>query len=380
MTRWPSQRHQDPWKPREHLLPAMGPVTTAVLLSGLPSTPAPSPDKGAWNADLAEIARSRLSAAALRAAERRGIELEASTADILRNVAAAETLRTLTVDIRGAQVVSDLGRAGFDPVVTKGPGIAAIIPEGDTRVYVDLDVVVPPSDFKAALAFLRQQEFVPTLPQQGWAYFERYCGEAINLVRDDGAAIDLHHTIPPWHWGARLSVAELQGRAIPLTVAGHEIKVVDPVHNLMVAALHVVSDKGYPGRSLWAWRDVLLLASVCDPDVVAETARRARLDWWLMFLLNDLPEHARPQRLVGALDHPRPTIDDRIRLRLLLPPALGSRHTIGTLYRLPLPNAIAFAAGRVVPNRGSMVQRLGPDASYLRWWRSSIERLRTGQR
>jgi hypothetical protein len=59
----------------------------------------------------------------------------------------------------------------------------------------------------------------------------------------------------------------------------------------------------------------------------------------------------RPRPLMDRLGTPQPPPGDAFRLRRLLPPALGSRHQIAQVFRLPAPNAMAFLAGYVVPSR-----------------------------
>jgi hypothetical protein len=342
-------------------------------MEGAPAVPR---EAEAWVQDVNAIAEHGLAPLALKAAAAAGVQLPESVEDRLQLRQRADTLVTLSVDAFGPGVVADLERAGMASVVTKGPGVAQAYPSRGDRSYVDLDVVVAPRDFVPALSLLRAAGFEQSVRMQARDYFDKHCFEAVNLVRPDGAAIDLHHHIAPWVWGRRLDFAELRRRSVRLSSRRSDVRLAHRTHNLLVCALHVVSDKKQPGQSLRVWRDVATLARQCDPGDVAAEAGRCRLDWWLGFILRELPPFARPTRLLDMLPGSQPTPLDRLRLRFLLPPALGARHHLGQAFRVPAPNAVAFLMGEVFPSRDSIHRKLGEGSGYRDWWRAIGARLR----
>ena len=66
---------------------------------------------------------------------------------------------------------------------------------------------------------------------------------------------------------------------------------------------------------------------------------------------------------------------DRLRLRGLLPPGIGSRHQVGLVFRLPIPNSVAFLAGYLGPSRSFLRERYGAPWAYGRWWGDAFARL-----
>ena len=364
------------WAPPEPLLPRLGPVTSAVLWHGLTGAPAVPADPGAWAREADVLVEHRLSALALKAAARAGVDLPPGVETLLVARQRLDALVTMGVDAFGPEVVADLEGAGIPSVVTKGPAVAQAYPSRGDRPYMDLDVVVAPRDFARTMDRLRGSGFDQTIRLQARDYFDRHCLEAVNLVRADGAAIDVHHHIPPWAWGRRLDFTRLRRRSVPFRSRRTRIQVAHPVHGLLVCALHVVSDKKRPGQSLRVWRDVAALAGRCDPGDAANEARECRLDWWLRFILGELPPFAQPSSLIALLGRAEPNAADRLRLRFLLPPGVGARHHLGQAFRVPVPNALAFVLGELFPSRSSIRFKLGPDSTYLDWWRVTAARLR----
>lgn len=350
-------------------------MCTAVLFRGLVDSPRLPSWPEAWRAELDRLLEHRLSGLALAAAHEEGVSIPAEVDEALHHTHEAEAMRTMAVDLLGARVVETLAGVGIATVVTKGPGIAGAYPDPSLRTYMDLDIVVSRSDFSDALAVLRGKGYDESVHMQARDYFHRYCREAINLVHPDGTSVDLHHTIPPWYWGERIGFDALLGASERLDTGSGPIRVASYRHNLLVAALHVVSDKDRPGYGLRTWRDVAALVERCDPDEVAGEARRCRLGWWLRFVLDELPASERRNAVLSRLRSDEPGARDRLRLRFLLPPAVGSRHIVGRVFRLPVSNGAAFLAGEVVPSRESIQTKLGPDSSYLDWWRYAGGRL-----
>jgi hypothetical protein len=366
----------DPRRPP--LFPTIGPATIASLFHGVEGAPQAPADPSVWDEELTAITAQRLSGLALSAARGRGVALRAETESNLREAQLATAARALAVESAALEVIAVLEGRRVPVVVTKGPGIADVYPQRTQRPYGDIDVLVPPERFETAMRALHAAGFSAYFRDgEPRGYFDRHCREGVNLVRDDGGSIDLHHHVPPWVWGDRLTFAELRPSSHELEVAGGRIRVADPMHNLLIAALQVISDRREePGHKLLIWRDVVSLADVCDPAAVARFARRVGLDWYLAFVLRQLPAFVRPVGLSQELGQPKTPVGDLLRLRLLVPPGIGSRHQIAQVFRLPIPNATAFLAGYLVPSSRFLERRFGSRLAYRAWWRDAVLRLR----
>ena len=360
------------------LFPRNGPATAAALFHGVDGGPLGPADPDIWDAELPVLLGQRLSGLAIAAARRCGVQLATETSSRLQQSHMRSVATALTVESTALPVLAELEHHGIPLVVTKGPGITRVYPQTSLRPFGDLDVLVPPEAFDRSLRAIRSLGFTEYFDEgEPHPYFDRLCREGVNLIRADGGSIDLHHHVPPWVWGRHLGFRELFATSQVIEVAGGIVRVPHPVHNLLIAALHVTSDrKAEPGQKLLTWRDVVALTAVCDPEAVVREARRANLDWYLEFILRQLPQNVRPARLLELLGRPRTNVSDRFRRRRLLPPSLGSRHQIAAAFRLPLPNAAAFLVGYVFPSPSFLERRFGSRFAYVTWWRDAVSRLR----
>jgi len=126
---------------------------------------------------------------------------------------------------------------------------------------------------------------------------------------------------------------------------------------------------------LMAWRDVVTLARGCHSDEVLSVAERCDLVGWLRWIIGELPEEVRPSELSDVLLTSGRRPGNRLRLRHLLPPSFGSRHTIGQALRLPALNSLCYLAGMLVPCRQFLRTKLpGSRLTYVQWWSACIQR------
>jgi glycosyltransferase involved in cell wall biosynthesis len=360
------------------LFPTIGPVTAGVLFHGIEGAPRLPHDAAAWDEELPLLLGHRLTGLASAAASSEGVLLPEDVRAQLHASHLRTTARALAVESTAIDVLRTLEGRRIPYVVTKGPGIARAYPDPALRPYGDLDVLVAPERFNDALDAIVRTGFTAYFEGgEPRSYFDRHCREGVNLIREDGGSIDLHHVIPPWVWGERLPFGRLLDRSNEIEIAGGKARVLAPEHNLLVACLHVVSDRGVrPGYKLMTWRDVVTLSEVCDPAVVVFEARRAHLDWYVSSILRELPPSVQPTSLLGKLGPGSPSRGDAFRLHRLLPPAVGSKHQIAQAFRLPLPNACAFLAGYAFPSRRFLRKRYVDGGGYVRWWREATDRLR----
>jgi hypothetical protein len=92
---------------------------------------------------------------------------------------------SMKLEGKAPEVVAHLDRAGIPSVLIKGPGIAGCYESRELRPFIEIDLIVSPKRFNAAIAALRRigfraaEVFLP--PRE---FFHRYCREAITLERD----------------------------------------------------------------------------------------------------------------------------------------------------------------------------------------------------
>jgi Uncharacterised nucleotidyltransferase len=361
------------------LFPPMGRAAERALFHGIDGAP-PGASPEDWARDLHLIVHHRLAGLALAAVAADGTKLDQRTEELLTQARETDVVRSMAAEVAAPAAIARLREADVSSVVTKGPGIADTYPQPALRPFRDIDILVSRERFPRARRGLESLGF-HSLPdrERPRAYFDLQCREAVNLFRDDGTSIDLHHHIPPWIWGRRLHFQDIRHRAQMFQLPAGTIPVADRLHNLVIACLHLISDGGRPGQTLLIWRDLVSLAHATDPRDGAEEARRVGLDWCLSFVLRALPDFARPPELLHHLGGARPDPAEGFRLRHLLPPAVGSRHVVGQAFRLPFPNAVSFLAGYLVPSRAFLKGRYGSPNAYRRWWGDAFGRLREAQ-
>lgn len=328
------------------LYPTIGPWTSAALwyqatADRLPNRAQNYPD---LSLELDALYEQRLSPLAVRCAA--AIFGPTAVDRRLRADSFAWIERSLGTVRCGSEVLALLYRAGVPHVVSKGPGVAVRYPQLTDRPFSDLDIIVPVRDFsKAASIAARAGYRENALSQQPWRFFDRWCREAVNLRHPEGGSIDLHHHVPPWVWGERLSFAGIFQRSKFCRVFAVDMPVASVEDNLLIAALHVVSDKNEPGRTLLIWRDLVELARAAKPEAAAELALHTGLAGWLLAVLRALPLNVQPHSLMSLLS-PHPAILRPARVTLLLS-ATVARVGVGLSQplRLPLASSAAYVAG-----------------------------------
>jgi hypothetical protein len=327
-----------------------------------------------------DIVAHRISGLALSAA-REALEPGDPILDDLRRAQLRGGVRSAMVEGHAAQANAALDRMKIPYVVTKGPGIASLYPNPAWRPFRDIDVLVRPRDFRRAMEVFETLGFAEHASlRQPRGYFDRFCREAVNLLREDGAAIDLHHHVPPWIWGKRIGVDHMIRSARICTTKAGPFRTAAPVDNLLVGALHIISDRGRIGYDLLMWRDLATLAAACDPEEAVARANATGLGWILAIVLEALPPYAQPAGLVARLGRPRAPHFGRVRLRRLVPPARLARHQIARAFRYPVPNAIAFLYGFGFPSGEFLRRRYGARLAYGEWWRDALSGLRSAAR
>jgi hypothetical protein len=334
----------------------------------------PVPSDVAWRAECTSIVTHGLAPVAHRLIHDRSIPAPDDVVKEFRNARFNDSAFTMTVVSRSRAGIDGLRAAGIPFAVIKGPGIASVCGTVSDRPFADLDVVVQPERFLAARDVLRRSGYAEqSRTIQPWDSFNRICREATNLRTPDGGSIDLHHRVSPWYWSSGLSFDHLASGLEETDVFGVRLPLVSTVDNLLVAALHVVSDRSRPGQTFRVWRDLLILLDSCSVDDVVAAATRVRLTDWLAWILSCLPDSVRPDHVIDTLRASPEDLTGGFRLRMLLPPGLGSQHLLGHVFRLPWPNACWFVAGMAVPAPSYLKLRHPTERGrYVRWWVDSL--------
>jgi len=358
-------------KPLPPLWPDLPPATSASLFYGLHGAPDPPTDPAVWRSELGLISRNRLAGLAIKVIAEAGITLDDDVTEQLRRSQAFSLARVMRLEAAAPRVAELLERQGIRSVFTKGPALARAYADPATRVFSDLDVVVPPERYWDAVATLQAEGFEPNEPIPPRRWFSEKCREATGLGNGE-LSVDVHHHIPPWVFAERLPFERLWADAIPLKLEAGTVSSPSDEHHLIVALLHLFSHLGRPGREPIVWRDILVLVDVLGDDRVVWALNAAGLAGLGRYAFDSLPAAVRPavtKRLPRGM---RPGL--AFRVRQMMPPNIGSGHVLGILFRLPLSNAPAFVASYVFPSREFIRRHVEPGepATLLRWWRNGI--------
>jgi hypothetical protein len=328
------------------------------------------PQPNNWDEWLGAICQHRLAGVALRAADRRDIEVPPGIIAALRERVFADASRSGYAVAHAVTAQTALSAGGIPSLVLKGPAIAQYAGGYALRPFGDVDFLVAPAHFRRAYRLLHGLGFrEPTRSIAPWRSFDRLCREAVNMRTDDGGSLDLHHHVPPWLWGQEATLRRLLPHATEMLTQSGNLLVGNAALNLLVASLHVVSDHNQPGKTFMVWRDLLTLARVVSPSDVQKCAQLLGLTSWLRAVLLSLPVDARPSTLCDALGGSAPRPRYRRRLAALTNPAVVAHSSLSQCARLPLANAALFGLGTTFPSP-SFVRLKLPNAAhpYLAWW------------
>lgn len=320
----------------------------------------------------AEVSRTisqRLSPLAMSFVAHNDIEISRDDENSLRVDAFKRLVRIPHLLSAANLAIEALNERGIGAVVAKGPGIATYYPSPELRPFSDIDLLIPSRSFGQGLSILQSLGFAERLENvQPWPYFDRWCREAINLESDAGGSIDLHHHVSPWIWARSLSHDSLPSS--PVGNFGITLPCLSVEANLLVAALHVVSDHNRPGQTLLIWRDVTELARASNVAVIVSLAKETGLTDWLRSVLQALPSEVRPAELLSSLPVGAGPIAGTRLSALLSGGRRSSTLPLSQMLRLPLPQALAFFVGMAIPSRRFLEHKY-PDASrkYATWWR-----------
>lgn len=333
---------------------------------------------------LSELVDRRLAGLTIRVVREKGLILPIAARSLLHDSEFSGVIASERAVMSNRDALRLLGERSIPYLVIKGPAIASQYGRPVERPFSDLDIVVQPQSFSATVALLGRTLGYREAARNHmpWRTFNTTCREAINLVGDAGGRLDVHHRVPPWVWARGLTFRTMFARRGTVLWHDMELPAASLEDNLLIAALHIFSDRNQPGTNLVAWRDVLTLSRVADPNVLVEYAMAANLTGWLQWIVGSLPEKVRPVLLTEALRDTPARVPRAVRLRMSQPPHFGSRHLVGHALRLPVPNGLLYLAGMTLPSPAFLREKY-PDARagrYRRWWTEALPRLLAARR
>jgi len=214
----------------------------------------------------------------------------------------------LAVDAAAKELADALRREGVEPVLLKGPTLAAWLYGDDAvRAYGDSDLLVHPAEVTTAERVLQDLGF-----RAGPGNAPPETPHARPWRRpSDERVIDLHWTISGSCRGPAETHAILQGHTQPIAVGGGELRALDPTAAALLVVLH--ASQHAEGKPLVDLRRVLERLSLSEWRAVASLADRLQADYGLSDGLRLDPAGARvaealglpPPALLNAAQDPR---------------------------------------------------------------------------
>ena len=148
----------------------------------------------------------------------------------------------LQIDAYTAEVVRGLDQAQVRALLLKGPSIANwLYDRGESRPYVDADLLVDPGQLEAAAAVLAGLGFERSADETvGESFAEPH---AVTWRRPrDRAAVDLHWRLPGVSADPERAWQRLSAQAEPIRVANAELEALPEPARALHLALHAIHD------------------------------------------------------------------------------------------------------------------------------------------
>jgi len=185
------------------------------------------------------------------------------------------TVKELNLE-RNKRILADLksisglfNNVGIEPVVLKGAAylLRGLYPDLSTRYLADLDILLPESDFPAAIQILRSQGYLC----QAAHPVETIIGNAYPpLWRPYSVEIDLHRSLALGVTKSLLSGSEVLGGSVIQELDGVRLRVPSPEHLIIHHVVHSQIHDFYPQRirpCLQNMHDMVLLQRRFGSDI-----------------------------------------------------------------------------------------------------------------
>jgi hypothetical protein len=239
------------------------------------------PDGSEWPQLLERLEQGRLTGLATTAKDHGALSLTAEQEDDLDERHATAMCASLRVEQALLELWDEFVVDGVQPIVLKGPSIAhTIYPDPAMRPFVDLDLLVPASNWQQACRFLELMGLTRRLPEPRRGFDERF-GKAAVFVRSDGLQVDLHRSLVAGPLGLGIEADRFFLHPGRYELAGRTLSCLDEASLVLHTCVHAVL----------GWRPPLLLPL---RDVV-QAMWRPGVDW------DALDEMASSWRLRGVI-------------------------------------------------------------------------------
>jgi hypothetical protein len=193
----------------------------------------------------------------------------------------ASGARQLLAEQQSARVIESLAEVGISALVLKGAATGLFYPDPATRMYGDLDLLVPRARLAEAERVLRRLGFSTNYSSAWW--LRHFHHLPIMATPDDAFAVELHWRVDDADGVGRLPAEELWSRAVPWLLGGQPVLRLDPID----AILHLCRHAAVQHRAQQGLRPLCDLAHV--------TAGWSGDDW------SGLVERARSHGLTRAV-------------------------------------------------------------------------------
>lgn len=237
--------------------------------------PAEPLDDTAWP-EMVTAARKHRLLGHLRAAVDAGaLPVTQAQREQARAMHRAIQLRVLSLERELVAVAERLESSGIDVRVLKGSACAQLdYPDPALRSFIDLDLLLRPSDIDSAIAVLVEADFVRILaePRPG---FDRRFDKGTTLRSAARVELDLHRTFVLGPWGVLVDIDALWDDGEPFSIGGRELRALSAPNRFLHACYHAALGD-WPLR-LGSLRDVAQLLPEDTPAQVALIERAS--DW-----------------------------------------------------------------------------------------------------
>lgn len=228
--------------------------------------------------DVVQVCRmDRLGGMLQAAIDGGAVTVDAEGADEIRRLFHAQLVAAVTAEALTVRVADVFAGADVDWRLTKGPALAHLdYPDPNVRLFGDVDLVVHPQSWDAALTALGEAGFNREQPELAPGFDHRF-GKGATLSTPEELEVDLHRRLAIGRFGVLLPTEEMFTDGDSLALAGRLLPVLDQPSRLLHACFHATLG-GF--RHLRAHRDVaqLLLVTGVQWERTVEVASRHHVE------------------------------------------------------------------------------------------------------